>query len=74
VLTRVCRHTQYDSTEPAQYRLTVNTVDYGDIEIPQLGDSLVLNRRDSKIHVSDYPVGDKKLIYSSAEVFTWYVE
>lgn len=32
-----------------------------------------MNRRDSKIHASDYPVGDKKLIYSSAEVFTWCV-
>ena len=53
------------------YRLTVKTVDHGDIEIPQIGESLFLNRRDSKIHVSDYAVGDKHLIYSSAEVFTW---
>lgn len=53
------------------YRLTVNTVDHGDIEIPQLGESLILTRRDSKIHFSDYAVGDKHLIYSSAEIFTW---
>ena len=31
----------------------------------------MLNRRDTKIHVSDYPVGDKHIIYSSAEIFTW---
>jgi hypothetical protein len=67
----IARHTNYDTTESVPYRLTVETVDYGEIEIPQLGDSLVMNRRDSKIHVSDYPVGDKHIIYSSAEVFTW---
>uniref|UniRef100_A0A0B7JJ03 Beta-galactosidase n=1 Tax=Bionectria ochroleuca TaxID=29856 RepID=A0A0B7JJ03_BIOOC len=67
----ISRHTEYETTESVPYRLKVKTVDYGDIEIPQLGDSLIMNRRDSKIHVSDYPVGDKKLIYSSAEVFTW---
>ena len=31
----------------------------------------MLNGRDSKIHVVDYPVGDYKLLYSTAEVFTW---
>ncbi|CAI6090445.1 unnamed protein product [Clonostachys chloroleuca] len=67
----ISRHTEYETTESVPYRLKVKTVDYGDIEIPQLGDSLIMNRRDSKIHASDYPVGDKKLIYSSAEVFTW---
>lgn len=67
----ISRHTKYDSTESAPYKLTVSTVKYGDIQIPQLGGRLVLNRRDSKIHVSDYPVGDEHLIYSSAEVFTW---
>jgi beta-galactosidase len=30
-----------------------------------------LHGRDSKIHVTDYDVGDINLIYSSAEVFTW---
>ncbi|KAG9254840.1 beta-galactosidase [Emericellopsis atlantica] len=67
----IARHTDYANTESVPYRLTVKTVDYGEIEIPQLGDSLVMNRRDSKIHVSDYPAGDKHIIYSSAEVFTW---
>jgi hypothetical protein len=34
---------------------------------------LSLHRRDSKIHVLDYPVGKFKLLYSTAEVFTWKV-
>ncbi|KAF4124805.1 beta-galactosidase [Geosmithia morbida] len=68
----ITRHTTYDSVDSTPYKLTVKTVDYGDIQIPQLGnDTLVLNGRDSKIHLSDYPVGDDKLVYSSAEVFTW---
>jgi hypothetical protein len=67
----ISRHTKYDTTDSVPYKLTVETVNHGEIEVPQLGGTLVLNRRDSKIHVSDYPVGDEHLIYSSAEVFTW---
>ncbi|KAM0327577.1 hypothetical protein ACHAQA_005870 [Verticillium albo-atrum] len=67
----ISRHTQYDTIETAPYKLTVSTVKHGEIVVPQLGDSLYLTRRDSKIHVSDYPVGDHSLVYSSAEVFTW---
>ncbi|KAH8799443.1 glycoside hydrolase family 35 protein [Xylogone sp. PMI_703] len=32
---------------------------------------LTLGRRDSKIHVTDYPVGGYTLLYSTAEIFTW---
>ncbi|KAG7135028.1 beta-galactosidase A like protein [Verticillium longisporum] len=67
----ISRHTQYDTVDRVPYKLTVETVGHGDLVILQLGDSLYLTRRDSKIHVSDYPVGDHTLIYSSAEVFTW---
>ncbi|WYZ36897.1 hypothetical protein EsH8_II_000403 [Colletotrichum jinshuiense] len=67
----IARHTQYDSLETVAYRLKVKTAKYGDFEVPQLSDSLYLTRRDSKIHVSDYPVGDKNLVYSTAEIFTW---
>ncbi|OHW89603.1 glycosyl hydrolase family 35 protein [Colletotrichum incanum] len=67
----IARHTQYDSLETVAYKLKVKTVGYGDLEVPQLSDSLYLTRRDSKIHVSDYPIGDKKLVYSTAEIFTW---
>lgn len=43
----------------------------GNITIPQLGGTLSLHGRDSKIHVADYPVGDFSLLYSTAEIFTW---
>lgn len=38
--------------------------------IPQLGGTLTLNGRDSKIHVTDYDVGGYNLVYSSADVYT----
>ncbi|KAH8203940.1 hypothetical protein TruAng_001882 [Truncatella angustata] len=43
----------------------------GNITVPQLDGSLSLNGRDSKIHVSDYDLGGTKLLYSTAEIFTW---
>ena len=46
----------------------------GSLTIPQLGGKLTLLGRDSKIHVADYPVGDHHLLYSTAEIFTWYVD
>ncbi|KXH56688.1 glycosyl hydrolase family 35 [Colletotrichum salicis] len=67
----IARHTKYDSLETTAYKLKVKTVKYGELEVPQLSDSLYLTRRDSKIHVSDYPVGNKNLVYSTAEIFTW---
>ena len=41
------------------------------LTIPQRGGTLSLYGRDSKIHLTDYPVGDYKLLYTTAEVFTW---
>ncbi|KAK4034478.1 glycoside hydrolase [Parachaetomium inaequale] len=66
----VSRHTDYQSTVPTDYTLNLPT-SAGTIAIPQLGGSLTLGRRDSKIHVADYPVGDYSLLYSTAEIFTW---
>jgi hypothetical protein len=66
----VVRHTDYQSTASASYTLNLPT-SAGKITIPQLGGSLTLGRRDSKIHVTDYPVGDYTLLYSTAEIFTW---
>jgi hypothetical protein len=43
----------------------------GNVTIPQLGGSLTLNGRDSKIHVTDYDVGGINLIYSSADIYTY---
>ncbi|KAM5383782.1 hypothetical protein ACJZ2D_001771 [Fusarium nematophilum] len=66
----VVRHADYRSTESTSYKLKLPT-SAGQLTIPQLGGSLSLHGRDSKIHVVDYAVGDETILYSTAEVFTW---
>lgn len=66
----VVRHSDYSSEASTNYTLSLPT-SAGNISIPQLGGSLTLNGRDSKVHVTDYPLGDSKLLYSTAEIFTW---
>lgn len=65
----VTRHSDYTSLDSTSYTLTVLT-SIGNVTIPQLGGTLTLNGRDSKIHVTDYDVGGHNLIYSSAEIYT----
>lgn len=66
----VVRHTDYSNLASTKYTLRLPTA-AGNKTIPQLGGSLSLNGRDSKVHVADYPFGDFSLQYSTAEVFTW---
>jgi hypothetical protein len=66
----VVRHADYTSTYSTTYKLKLPTT-AGTLTIPQLGGSLSLHGRDSKIHLVDYPVGAFELLYSTAEVFTW---
>ncbi|KAL3460074.1 glycoside hydrolase superfamily [Aspergillus heterothallicus] len=66
----VIRHNAYESRESSLYQLKLFT-SRGNTTVPSLRGALTLNGRDSKIHVSDYQVGSKKLLYSSAEIFTW---
>lgn len=66
----VVRHTDYRQKEATTYTLTL-PVTGENLTIPQLGGSLTLSGRDSKIHVTNYPVGDATLLYSTAEIFTW---
>lgn len=66
----VVRHNDYSSQASVDYKLKVST-SAGSITIPQLGGSLTLSGRDSKIHVVDYDVAGTSILYSSAEVFTW---
>lgn len=68
----VSRHSDYTSLESSSYTLSLPT-SLGTISVPQLGGFLSLKGRDSKVHVTDYPVGDSKLLYSTAEIFTWQV-
>lgn len=66
----VIRHSDYSSQASVDYKLTVPT-SAGNLTIPQLGGSLTLSGRDSKIHVTDYDVAGTNILYSTAEVFTW---
>lgn len=65
----VTRHSDYTSLDSTPYTLTVPT-SAGSVTIPQLGGSLTLNGRDSKIQVTDYDVGGYNLVYSSADIYT----
>jgi hypothetical protein len=66
----VVRHYNYSSFDTTSYQLMVPS-SAGNLSIPQLGGSLTLGPRDSKIHVVDYDVGGTTLLYSTAEVYTW---
>ncbi|KAK2768275.1 hypothetical protein FQN54_000128 [Arachnomyces sp. PD_36] len=66
----ILRHSDYSSQDSTDYRLNLST-STGDITVPQLGGSLTLNGRDSKIHVTDYDVAGTNILYSTAEIFTW---
>lgn len=66
----VTRQTQYNSLASTPYKLRLRT-SVGNLTIPQLGGSLTLNGRDTKIHVTDYDVGGFNILYSTAEIFTW---
>lgn len=65
----VTRHSDYTSLDSTPYTLTVPT-SAGSLTIPQLGGTLTLNGRDSKVQVTDYDVGGHNLVYSSADVYT----
>ncbi|KAF2178184.1 glycoside hydrolase family 35 protein [Zopfia rhizophila CBS 207.26] len=66
----IVRHADEQSFNSTPYLLHVRT-SLGNITIPQLGGTLTLTSRDSKVHVVDYDIGGLNLIYSSAEIFTW---
>lgn len=66
----IVRHDDFKTFKSTPYHLRVST-SLGNITIPQLGGTLTLHGRDSKIHVVDYDIGGLNLIYSSAEIFTW---
>lgn len=66
----VVRHSDYSNQGSTSYKLKVPT-SAGELTIPQLGGSLSLHGRDSKMHVVDYDVAGTNILYSTAEVFTW---
>ncbi|OTB06588.1 glycoside hydrolase family 35 protein [Hypoxylon sp. CI-4A] len=66
----VIRQADYKSLGSIKYSMVFQT-SVGNLTVPQLGRALSLHGRDSKISVSDYPVGDVNLVYSSAEILSW---
>ncbi|KAL4748029.1 hypothetical protein BDW72DRAFT_205968 [Aspergillus terricola var. indicus] len=66
----IVHHHDLASRDSSNYTLNVRT-SLGSLTIPQLGGTLVLNGRDAKIHSVDYDLNGIKLIYSTAEIFTW---
>ncbi|GAO15052.1 hypothetical protein UVI_02048850 [Ustilaginoidea virens] len=67
----IARQSDYTATGSVSYTLKLPVSPNGMLTIPQRGGTLSLYGRDSKIHLTDYPVGDYKLLYTTAEVFTW---
>lgn len=65
----VVRHSTYNTLDVTKYKFKFTT-SKGVIAAPQLGGQLTLTGRDSKIHVSDYKVGSRTLLYSTAETMT----
>lgn len=66
----VIRHSNFGTRESTNYNLKLDTTQ-GQISVPQLGGSLTLNGRDSKIIVTNYMAGQYEILYSTAEIFTW---
>ncbi|KAK1992270.1 family 35 glycosyl hydrolase [Colletotrichum falcatum] len=66
----VVRHRNYSSMATTEYTLRLPTAE-GNITVPQFLRGLQLGRRDSKVVVTDYRVGNVTLLYSTAEIFTW---
>lgn len=66
----IVRHRDWTSQNTIKYTLRFNSTSRV-LEVPQLGGTLSLIGRDSKVHVVDYDVGGIRLVYSTAEIFTW---
>jgi Beta-galactosidase, domain 2 len=63
----VVRHADYTSRASTSYVLKL-PISTGILTSPQLGGTLTLSGRDSKIHATDYDVGG---IYTTGEIFAW---
>ncbi|AEO65317.1 glycoside hydrolase family 35 protein [Thermothielavioides terrestris NRRL 8126] len=67
----VARKTAYRDASPVNFTLRLPTASKGAVTIPHLGGALTMPGRDSRIYVTDYPVGAMTLVYCTAEIFTW---
>lgn len=67
----VVRQSDYSSEATVDYKIKLPT-SAGTVTIPELRGQLSLHGRDSKVFVTDYNIGGVNLLYSTAEIFTWY--
>ncbi|KAM0426577.1 hypothetical protein ACHAPT_008269 [Fusarium lateritium] len=68
----VTRHNSSPSGTKEQFKVKVKTSE-GELLIPQYGNHITINGHQSKILVTDFSFGSKKLLYSTAEVLTYSV-
>ncbi|KAI8650678.1 Beta-galactosidase [Fusarium keratoplasticum] len=66
----VTRHSYSPSGTKEQFKVKVKTSE-GEFLIPQYADQITINGHQSKILVTDFNFGNKKLLYSTAEVLTY---
>ncbi|KAK2751218.1 putative beta-galactosidase b [Colletotrichum kahawae] len=66
----VVRHTDSKSDDLVTFQLLTNT-SAGLLTVPQIAPATSLNGHVAKILVTDFPVGQEKLLYSTAEIFTY---
>ncbi|GIJ92709.1 hypothetical protein Asppvi_001987 [Aspergillus pseudoviridinutans] len=64
------RHAVPRNTASVNFSLHIPT-SLGNFTIPQLGGTLKLDGYDSRIHVSDYAIGTRTILYSTAEILSW---
>lgn len=63
----IVRQDDTTQTTSTSYKLKINT-SIGNVTIPQLGGTLNLNGRDSKVHIADYNISSATIVYSTAEI------
>ena len=65
----VTRHANSTIATSIAFRLHVST-SIGNLTVPQFGGSIQLDGHESKILVTDFPIGSYRLVYSTAELLT----
>ncbi|KAI8222604.1 putative beta-galactosidase B [Colletotrichum sp. SAR 10_86] len=68
----VARHAYSPSNTNEVFKLSVNTSE-GALTIPQHGSSIAINGHSAKVIVTDFTFGEKKLLYSTAEVLSYII-
>lgn len=67
----VIRQDKFYKKTPEKFRIKLPNEAGKKLVVPQFGESLTLQGRDSKMLVVDYDIGKYTLAYSTAEIFTW---